>query len=153
MTYTIKIDDLSDLRVVQFLAEHIADMRSASPPESKHVLDLEGLKKPDVTFWSVWLDDELVACGAIKRLSATHAELKSMRTSAGHRGAGIGTMLVQYIIGAARQRGFRRISLETGAAAFFEPARALYRKNGFEYCPPFDGYRMDPNSVFMTREI
>lgn len=153
MSYTIKIDDLSDSRIAQFLEEHLKDMRAVSPPESKHALDLEGLKKPEITFWSVWNDDELVGCGAIKLLDDIHAELKSMRTSPKHRGAGVGRMLLRHIISQARERGIKRISLETGAMSFFDAARALYKKNGFESCAPFNGYIDDSNSVFMTREI
>jgi putative acetyltransferase len=153
MDTIIKIDDLSDPRIAQFLEEHLEDMRATSPPESIHALDLDGLRKPEITFWSVWKGDELVGCGALKQLTEAHAELKSMRTSRHYRGAGIGTMIVQHIIAEAKKRGIRRISLETGSMAFFEPARALYRKNGFAYCSPFDGYKEDPNSVFMTREI
>ncbi len=94
MDYTIKIDDLSDPRIAQFLEEHLTDMRSTTPPESIHALDLNGLKQKEITFWSVWKNAELVACGALKQLTGDHAELKSMRTSAKYRGAGIGTMLL-----------------------------------------------------------
>jgi putative acetyltransferase len=153
MSYAIKMDDLSDPRIAQFLEEHLDDMRATTPPESIHALDLEALKKPEITFWSVWKDEALVGCGALKMLSDTHAELKSMRTSARHRGAGIGTLIVQHIIAEAQKRGIKQISLETGSVDFFAPARALYRKNGFEECGPFEGYHEDPNSVFMTREI
>jgi putative acetyltransferase len=153
MDYIIKIDDLTDSRIAQFLEEHLDDMRATTPPESIHALDLEKLKKPEITFWSVWKDDELVGCGALKMLTGTHAELKSMRTSRKYRGAGIGTLIVQHIIAEAKKRGIQRISLETGSVDFFAPARALYRKNGFEECGPFEGYWEDPNSVFMTREI
>lgn len=153
MNYVIKVDDLLDPRIAQFLEAHIQDMRSVTPPESKHALDLVGLRRPEITFWSVWQGDVLVGCGALKRLGDGHGELKSMRTSAGHRGRGIATLLLQHIIGEARKQDIWRISLETGAMPFFEPARALYRKNGFNDCGPFEGYRDDPNSVFMTKEI
>ncbi len=153
MTIQIKVDDLSDPRIAAFLEEHIKDMRAISPPESKHALDLEGLKKPEITFWSVWNAGDLVGCGAIKRLSPEHAELKSMRTASSTRRSGIATQLLQYIIGEARQRGYRRLSLETGSMPFFDPARGLYAKYGFTYCSPFNSYKEDPYSVFMTLEL
>lgn len=154
MNIDIRIDDLTDPRIAPFLEEHIADMRSISPPESKHALDLDGLRKPEITFWTAWDEQEiLVGCGAIKRLDARHAELKSMRTAAHLRRSGVASRMLQHIIGAARERGYQRLSLETGAMPFFAPARALYSRHGFVPCSPFGGYRDDPNSVFMTMEL
>ena len=145
----IRIDDLSDPRIVRFLEEHIEDMKSVSPPESKHALDLESLQKPDVTFWTIWMENELLGCGALKELDARHGEIKSMRTSSLHRGKGVASKLLRYIVREAEKRGYRRLSLETGSMPFFEPAQALYRKHGFERCSPFSNYKEDPNSVFM----
>ncbi len=149
----IKIDDLAGSEIAEFLEEHIREMKSVSPPESKHALDLEGLRKPEITFWTVWDDDRLIGCGAMKELDADLAEIKSMRTTALYRGQGIASMLLQHILNEAKQRGYQRISLETGSMPFFEPARNLYAKYGFEYCAPFSTYREDPNSVFMTKLI
>jgi putative acetyltransferase len=149
----IKIDDLSGSEIAEFLEEHIREMKSVSPPESKHALDLEGLRKPEVIFWTVWDDDRLIGCGAMKELDADLAEIKSMRTIVLYRGQGIASMLLQHILNEAKQRGYQRISLETGSMPFFEPARNLYTKYGFEYCAPFSSYREDPNSVFMTKLI
>lgn len=151
--FQIKVDDLSDPRIAAFLDEHINDMRSISPPESKHALDLERLKKPEITFWTVWAEDHLVGCGALKRLSPEHAELKSMRTASSLRRSGVGSLLLGFIIKEARKCGYRRLSLETGSMPFFEPARRLYAKHGFQPCPPFNGYTEDPNSVFMTLDL
>ncbi len=149
----IKIDDLSGSEIAEFLEEHIREMKSVSPPESKHALDLEGLRKPEITFWTVCDEDRLIGCGAMKELDADLAEIKSMRTTALYRGQGIASMLLQHILNEAKQRGYQRISLETGSMPFFEPARNLYAKYGFEYCAPFSTYREDPNSVFMTKLI
>ncbi len=153
MDFCFKIDDLSDPRITRFLEEHLDDMRATTPPESIHALDLEKLKQPEIIFWSVWQGEELAGCGALKRLSDTHAELKSMRTARSFRGRGLGTLILEYILREARTRGFQRVSLETGSMDFFAPARALYAKHGFEVCRPFEGYWDDPNSVFMSREI
>lgn len=153
MDFCFKIDDLSDPRIARFLEEHLDDMRATTPPESIHALDLEKLKQPEIIFWSVWLGEELAGCGALKRLSDTHAELKSMRTARSFRGRGLGALILEHILREARTRGFRRVSLETGSMDFFAPARALYAKHGFEVCGPFEGYWDDPNSVFMSREI
>jgi putative acetyltransferase len=149
----IKIDDLSGSEIAEFLEEHIKEMKSVSPPESKHALDLEGLRKPEIMFWSVWDDSRLIGCGAMKELDANHAEIKSMRTAISRRGKGIASRLLQHILNEAKRRGYRRISLETGSMPFFEPARNLYAKYSFENCAPFSTYREDPNSVFMTRKL
>ena len=146
-------DALHDPRVIAFLAAHLDDMRAVSPPESSHALDLDGLRQPSVTFWSAWLDGELVGCVALKQLDATHAELKSMRTTVTRRRTGIGAQLLAHAETTARQRGYTQISLETGSMDFFAPARALYARHGFVPCSPFADYQPDPNSVFMTRML
>jgi putative acetyltransferase len=149
----IKVDDLSGPEIAEFLEEHIKDMKSVSPPESKHALDIEGLRKPEITFWTVWDEGNLIGCGALKELDAAHAEIKSMRTSSSYRGKGVATMLLQHMLSEAKARGYRRLSLETGSMSFFEPARKLYAKFGFKYCMPFSTYKEDPNSVFMAKEL
>ncbi|WP_369959409.1 GNAT family N-acetyltransferase [Pseudomonas benzenivorans] len=149
----IRLDDLSGPEIAGFLEQHLQDMRSVSPPESKHALDINDLKRPDILFWTAWLDLELVGCGAIKRLDAEHGEIKSMRTSPAHRGRGVASSLLTHILHEARQRGFRRISLETGAMPFFAPACSLYRQHGFTFCPPFADYAEDPNSLYMSRML
>mgnify|MGYP000215218727 FL=1 len=146
----IEIDDLSSPAIANFLQAHIDDMRSISPPESKHALDLDGLRQPDITFWSVYLVGELVGCGALKVLTPQHGEIKSMRTGAGARGQGVATAMLRHIIDEARRRGYRRLSLETGSMGFFQPAHRLYARHGFELCGPFADYKEDPNSLFMT---
>jgi len=153
MAYRFQVDDLTDPRIARLLEEHLEDMRATTPPESIHALDLEALKQPEIVFWSLWQGEELAGCGALKRLNDTHAELKSMRTARKFRGMGLGTLILEHILREARARGFRRVSLETGAMDFFAQARALYAKPGFVVCGPFEGYWDDPNSVFMTREI
>ncbi|MDL4817662.1 GNAT family N-acetyltransferase [Actinomadura opuntiae] len=149
----IVVDDLSGPEIAAFLDEHVREMRSITPLESKHALDLDGLRGPDVTFWSVTDGGVVVGCGAIKRLDAEHAELKSMRTSTARKRSGVASRLLGHIIGEAERMGFKRISLETGSDDFFLPARRLYEKFGFEYCEPFADYRPDPNSVFMSRSL
>lgn len=149
----IVVDDLRGAQIVRFLEEHVRQMRSITPPESKHALDLDALRAPEVTFWSVRDGQAVVGCGAIKRLDAGHAELKSMRTAASLTRSGIASLLLERIIGEARRMGFTRLSLETGSAEFFLPARRLYEKFGFAPCAPFADYRPDENSVFMTRAL
>jgi len=149
----IRNDDLSDERIALFLDEHIEEMKSISPPESKHALDIENLKMPDITFWSIWMDEDLVGCGALKELDSSHAEIKSMRISSKHRGNQLASKLLDHILAVAISRGYQRLSLETGSMEFFEPAHRLYKKFGFNVCPPFSDYKKDPNSVFLTRKL
>ncbi|WKD49605.1 GNAT family N-acetyltransferase [Microbulbifer spongiae] len=149
----IKVDDLTDPRIADFLEEHISDMKSVSPPESKHALDLDALKEPDITFWSVWQQGDLIGCGAIKELDKTHGEIKSMRTCSSKRGSGIGASLLKHILDEAALRGYERVSLETGSMPFFDPARKLYSKFGFNFCQPFADYKLDANSVFMELKL
>lgn len=152
----IRLDDLADPRIAAFLQEHLEDMHRISPPESVHALDLDGLRRPEIRFWSAWLGqpdggDRLAGTVALKRLDAGHAELKSMRTAADLRGQGIAARMLAHALAEARAAGHARVSLETGSQPFFAPARALYARHGFEDCAPFGSYGPDPASHFMTR--
>jgi putative acetyltransferase len=124
-----------------------------TPVKSRHALNLDQLRQPEITFWSAWIGGELAGCAALKQLDATHGEVKSMRTAKAHLRKGVASALLEHIITEAKRRGYRRLSLETGAMAYFEPAHALYRKFGFNSCGPFKGYVADPNSVFMMQEL
>ena len=146
----IREGGLDTPQVVALLREHLAGMAALSPPESIHALDLDGLRRPDITFWSAWRDGDLLGCGALKALDAAHGEIKSMRTVTARRRSGIGTAMLAHIVDEARRRGYRRVSLETGSMAGFAPARRLYARAGFLDCAPFGDYADDPNSVFMT---
>ena len=149
----IREDDVRGGEVIALLEAHLDTMAMHSPPESRHALDLEGLRAPEVTFWTVWEEAQLLGCGALKELSDTHGEVKSMHTAQAARGRGVARRLVEHIIAEARRRTYRRLSLETGSMAAFAPAQALYDGFGFRYCEPFADYVHDPNSVFMTLEI
>ena len=144
---------LDDPRVHTVLVRHISTARAETAPGSAHALDLKGLQSADVTFWSAWEGDNLIAVGALKRLSSTHGEVKSMHTVETQRRGGIGTAMLRHIIDVARTMGLTRLSLETGSWAYFNPARSLYRKHGFAECGPFGDYVADSNSVFMTLEL
>lgn len=149
----IEVDDLSGPDIRALLAEHVEEMRSISPPESVHALDLAGLRKPEITFWSVRDTDGLVGCGALKELDPVTAELKSMRTARTATRRGVASTLLTHIIEEARRRRYARLYLETGAEPFFAPARTLYAKFGFEPCEPFADYTDDPNSVYLTKAL
>lgn len=149
----IRVDDLSGAEIRALLEEHLASMRSQSPPESVHALPLEDLRRPEITFWTAWENGELLGCGALKQLNGEHAEIKSMRTSARHLRKGVAAALLDYILREATRRGYRRLSLETGSMDAFEAARQLYARAGFTYCGPFADYVEDPNSVFMTKAL
>lgn len=150
----IRLDDLSGAEIRALLDEHLAHMRSISPPESVHALDLDALRRPGIAFWSAWsADGRLLGCGALKEIDARHGEIKSMRTAAAQRRSGVARALLAHIVAEAKRRGYARLSLETGAEPAFAPARALYEAFGFGCCAPFEGYVEDPNSVFMTRTL
>jgi len=149
----IRVDDLSGNQVKALIAEHLAGMFADSPPESVHALDLEGLKRPEVTFWCAWEGQELMGCGAMKELDSQHGELKSMRTASAHLRKGVARNILAHIIEVAKERGYKRLSLETGSMDSFIPARKLYEDFGFSYCGPFADYELDPNSAFMTKEL
>lgn len=152
-TMEIRLDALRSPEIVRLLHEHKASMHAHSPPESIHALDLEGLRRPEITFWSVWEGAELLGCGAIKELDPRHGEIKSMRTVAAHLRRGVASRLMTHILEEARRRSYARLSLETGSAAAFVPAQRLYARFGFRFCGPFADYVEDPYSVFMTREL
>lgn len=149
----IRLDNLNGEEIAEFLQQHIADMKAVSPPESKHALDIEGLRGSDITFWTVYEDNRLVGCGALKEIDSCQGEVKSMRVRASSRGAGIGSELVNHIVEVARKRRYHTLKLETGSMTFFEPARNLYLKHGFSYCGPFGDYTQDPHSVFMVLHL
>lgn len=149
----IRIDDLRGPDIAALLQAHLDEMHVHSPPGSVHALDLDRLRRPEITFWTVWDAGELMGCGALKALDATHGEIKSMRTAARHLRKGVAAALMAHMLQEARQRGYRRLSLETGAPDAFRPARALYAGLGFVECGPFDDYVEDPYSVFMTMQL
>jgi putative acetyltransferase len=144
---------LDDPRVQNLLDYHFTAARAETAPGSAHALDLSGLKSPDVRFWSAWEGEAVIAIGALKRLSESHGEIKSMHTAPASRRSGVGRAILGHIISEARKMGLCRISLETGSWPYFAPARALYSRQGFVDCPPFGSYVADPNSVFMTLEL
>jgi putative acetyltransferase len=146
----IIVDDLQHTAVHALLNEHLENMHQLSPAESVHALSLEKLRVPEITFWTAWEHDLLLGCGALKELDLKHGEIKSMRTPQANRRQGVGRAMLRHIIEVAKERGYERLSLETGAQEGFEPARKLYESFGFEYCGRFGDYPEDPNSVFMS---
>lgn len=149
----IRIDDLEGPEVLALLQEHLGSMEHTAPAESRHALDLAGLREPDITFWSIWDGSALAGFGALKHMTEAHAEIKSMRTASSHLRRGVASKMLQHLIQEATTRGYSRLSLETGSMEFFEAARRLYASFGFTACQPFGNYSADPNSVFMTLDI
>jgi putative acetyltransferase len=144
---------LDDPQVVRLVSVHLSNARAQTAPGSAHALDLSGLMVPEISFWSAWEETNLLAVGALKRLSLNHGEVKSMHTAEIARRRGIGSAMLQHIVDAARNSGMTKLSLETGSWAYFEPAWALYKRHGFVACAPFGDYRPDPNSLFFTRDL
>ena len=149
----VELDDLSRPEVHDLLREHLDNMYELSPPESVHALDLQKLRSPDITFWTIWDASVLLGCGALKELTPTHGEVKSMRTPKSLRRRGAGRAILAHILGEARRRGYTRLSLETGSQDGFRPAQKLYESFGFTRCGPFADYKLDPNSVFMSLDL
>ena len=149
----IKTGKLTHPDVVALLDEHLHEMRATSPPESVHALDHDELRGPDVSFFTAWDDDELLGCGALKEIDATHGEIKSMRTVRKHLRRGVAAAILEHVIAVARERGYKRLSLETGSGGPFDAALGFYERHGFEYCEPFADYQLDPFSRFMTLRL
>jgi putative acetyltransferase len=152
-SFDIRIDDLESHEVRALLREHLDSIAPTAPAESRHALDLGGLVGPDITFWSAWDGPMLAGFGALKHLTESHAEVKSMRTATSHLRQGVATRILQHLVQEAIARGYSRLSLETGSMAFFAAARRLYEACGFRPCAPFGNYKPDPNSVFMTKQL
>jgi putative acetyltransferase len=146
-------DDLTGPAIAALLRLHLDEMHQWSPPESVHAMPIERLRQPDVTFYSAWIGDQLVGCGALKHLADDHGELKSMRAHPDWRGKGVGKAILHHLLAQARARGYARVSLETGRPEPFLSARRLYESHGFAECPPFGGYVADDFSICMTRAI
>jgi putative acetyltransferase len=142
-------DDPTRADARQLLDEHLVDMFATSPAESVHALDHSALTAPNILFWTAREDGTLLGCGALKELAGHDGEIKSMRTSPEARGRGVAALVLSTIVTEARIRGLGTLYLETGSQEFFAPARRLYSRHGFTGCPPFAGYTVDPNSVFM----
>lgn len=149
----IEIDDLSNPEVINFLTEHLQHMIQVTPPGYVHALDIEALRNPEITFWTVWEGELLLCCGALKKLNPEHAELKSMRTTPTHLGKGIASFLLNHILSKAKELNYQKIYLETGSYEVFQPARKLYEKFGFTYCEPFADYKESVNSVYMSVDL
>ena len=149
----IEADDLSRAQVHALLQEHLDNMHELSPPEQVFALDLDRLRAPEISFFSAWEGELLLGCGALKELSATEGEVKSMRTPRALRRRGAGRAVLDHIIALARQRGYRLLSLETGSHPAFEPAQRLYASRGFQRSGPFGSYRDNPHSVFMQLQL
>jgi putative acetyltransferase len=149
----ITVEDPATPDVRELLEEHLRDMRMHSPPESVHALDVRKLQQPEITFWTVRDGALLLGCGALKQLGPAHGEIKSMRTPTALRRQGAGRAMLAHIISIARERGYERLSLETGSMDAFLPAQRLYQRYGFTYCEPFGDYWPDPNSLFMTLRL
>jgi putative acetyltransferase len=145
--------DFGDPRIVALLNFHVTNARAQTAPGSAHALDLTGLQSPDVRFWAIWEDDELLGVGALKQLSSELGEVKSMHTSPSARRRGAGSAMLHYIIEFARSSGMTRLGLETGSWDYFIPARMFYKRHGFVECAPFGDYMADSNSVFMTLDL
>lgn len=150
---TVLRDDPLRPDVRALLDAHLRALAPTAPVGSRHALDHEALRRPEVTFWTARIDDAVVGCGALLQLTPTHGEVKSMSTAEAFRGRGVAACVLEQIVAEARACGLERLSLETGTQAFFAPAHRLYARHGFVPCGPFGQYREDPNSLFMTRTL
>ena len=140
-------------KVHELLTKHFIELRTASPEGSAHVLDIPGLKVPSIKFWSLWWDEDLIGCGALKFLDEVHGEFKSIRIHDNFRNKGYGINVINHLINEAKKLKIKKLSIETGAGDFFLPARKLFKKCEFEECQPFAHYKEDANSVYLTKII
>ena len=139
--------------VNDLLKKHFAELKSVSPTGSTHVLDIDGLKDPSIKFWSLWENNELIGCGALKFLEKNHGEFKSIRVADQFRKKGSGERIINHLIVEAKKLNILKLSIETGAGEFFLPARSLFSKFGFKKCPPFANYKDDPNSCYYSIDL
>ena len=139
--------------VNKLLKKHFIELKAASPEGSAHVLDIDGLKVPSIKFWSLWENNKLMGCGALKFLDKEHGEFKSIRIHDDFRNMGKGIEVINHLIDEAKKLKVKRLSIETGAGAFFEPARKLFNSSGFKPCEPFAHYKNDINSLYFTKLI
>ena len=139
--------------VNELLTKHFVELRAASPEGSAHVLDIPGLQISSIKFWSLWSDNLLMGCGALKFLDNQHGEFKSIRIHDNFRNKGNGINVVNHLITEAKKLDIMRLSIETGAGEFFKPARKLFKQSGFKPCNPFAHYKEDINSVYLTKYI
>ena len=145
--------NFDNTEVNKLLTKHFIELRAASPEGSAHVLDIPGLKVPSIKFWSLWENEEIFGCGALKFLDQDHGEFKSIRIHDKFRNKGNGIKLIEHLIKEARKLDIKRISIETGAGKFFDPARKLFEKCKFLPCEPFAHYKEDINSIYLTKHI
>lgn len=149
----IQLGNLDSDEVKTLLLAHHEDMLKHSPPDSVHALDLSSLKDPSISFWTARINGELAGCGALKKLSEQHAELKSMRTAEKFLRKGVAATLLSHMLDLAQKEAFEEVSLETGTMKAFIPAQTLYKQFGFTECQPFSDYQEDPFSMFLTKRI
>ena len=145
--------NFNNSEVNNLLKKHFIELRSVSPAGSTHVLDIDGLKDPSIKFWSLWENNKLVGCGALKFLEKNHGEFKSIRVADQFRKKGSGERIINHLIEEAKKLNIVKLSIETGAGEFFLPARNLFSKFGFKTCPPFAHYKDDPNSCYYTLNL
>tara|TARA_Y100000389_G_C17188354_1_gene377561 strand:+ start:120 stop:587 length:468 start_codon:yes stop_codon:yes gene_type:complete len=139
--------------VNELLTKHFIELRAASPEGSAHVLDIPGLKDSSIKFWSLWENERLLGCGALKFLDKDHGEFKSIRVHDNFRNKGNGIKVIEHLIEEAKKLNIKRLSIETGAGIFFEPARKLFKRCNFRPCRPFAHYKEDKNSIYLTKII
>ena len=145
--------NFDNLEVNDLLKKHFIELRSVSPAGSTHVLDIDGLKDPSIKFWSLWENNKLIGCGALKFLENDHGEFKSIRVADEFRKKGIGERIIKHLIDEAKKLEISKLSIETGAGEFFAPARKLFNKFGFKKSEPFAHYKVDPNSCYFTLDL
>jgi putative acetyltransferase len=149
----ILLDDISHVDVQALLHDHLKSMHENSPPGSVYALDLSGLKAPEVSFWVAWEEEQVLGCGALKELSSTSGEIKSMRTHSVHLRKGIAARILEHIIKAARDRNYTLLSLETGSGPAFDPALRLYRRYGFKEGEAFSDYTASAFNQFLHLKL
>lgn len=152
-SYKIQVDDPRSPEVRSIIEQHLSLMAEVTPPGDIHALDLDGLLDPSVTLFSLRREGVLLGIGALQMLDPHHVELKSMHTVAEGRRQGLGRAMLDHLLSVAKERGVRRVSLETGSQQGFAAAIAFYRDAGFRMCEAFGKYQRGTTSIFMTIQL
>jgi GNAT superfamily N-acetyltransferase len=133
------------------IAELEAHLSRFYPVESRHGFSVVKLLAENVAFFVTRYDGAPAGCGGIKLFGTEFGEVKRMFVRPGYRGLGLGRLMLDHLIGYAREHGVRLVRLETGIHQ--QEAICLYERAGFYRIPPFGNYTDDPLSLCYEKRL